>query len=60
MCLFRLEQDRDSSRVPPSHENPASSGSGGEWQVSLPEPDAFAREEILRMVQYLFLGGHQR
>ena len=54
--LFRLEQDRELFRVPPVMKNPPGSGSGGNGKVSLPEPDAFAREEILRMVQYLFLG----
>jgi hypothetical protein len=54
--LFRLEQDRELFRVPPVKKNPPGNGSGGNGKVSLPDPDGFAREEILRMVQYLFLG----
>jgi Mrp family chromosome partitioning ATPase len=53
--LFRLEQDRELFRVPPVVKNLPSNSSGGSGKVSLPHPDAFAREEILRMVQYLFL-----
>jgi Mrp family chromosome partitioning ATPase len=54
--LFRLEQDRELFRVPPVMKNPPGNGSGGNGKISLPDPDGFAREEILRMVQYLFLG----
>ncbi|MGA9554938.1 MAG: hypothetical protein WBR30_22015 [Candidatus Sulfotelmatobacter sp.] len=54
--LFRLEQDRELFRVPPVVRNSPSNGSGGNGKVSLPDPDGFAREEILRMVQFLFLG----
>ena len=53
--LFRLEQDRELFRVPPVVKNPPGNRSGGNGKVPLPDPDAFAREEILRMVQYLFL-----
>lgn len=53
--LARLEQDRELFRVPPLMKNLPGSGSGGNGKVSLPDPDAFAREEILRMMQYLFL-----
>ena len=54
--LFRLEQDRELFRVPPVMKNPPGNGSGGNGKVSLPDPDGFAREEILRLVQSLFLG----
>jgi len=53
--LLRLEQDRELFRVPPVTKNLPDHGSGGNGKLSLPDPDAFAREEILRMVQYLFL-----
>jgi Mrp family chromosome partitioning ATPase len=53
--LERLQQDRELFRVPPLMKNLPDNGSGGNGKVSLPDPDAFAREEILRMVQYLFL-----
>ena len=54
--LFRLEQDRELFRVPPVVKNLPGNRSGGNGKVPLPDPDGFAREEILRMVQYLFLG----
>ena len=53
--LFRLQQDRELFSVPPVMKNLPTNASGGNGKISLPDPDAFAREEILRMVQYLFL-----
>jgi Mrp family chromosome partitioning ATPase len=53
--LERLQQDRELFRVPPVVRNRPAKGSGGNGKVSPPDLDAFAREEILRMVQYLFL-----
>ncbi|MGB0107589.1 MAG: hypothetical protein WBP52_03735 [Terriglobales bacterium] len=53
--LFRLQQDRELFQVPPVMKNLSGNGSGENGKGSLPDPDAFAREEILRMVQYLFL-----
>lgn len=53
--LERLQQDRELFRVPPVMKNLPGKGSGGNGKVSPPDLDAFAREEILRMVQYLFL-----
>jgi Mrp family chromosome partitioning ATPase len=53
--LFRLEQDRELFRVPSVVKNAPANSSGGIGKVLLPHPDALAREEILRMVQYLFL-----
>ena len=53
--LFRLQQDRELFQVPPVIKNLSGNGSGENGKGSLPDPDAFAREEILRMVQYLFL-----
>jgi Mrp family chromosome partitioning ATPase len=52
--LCRLEQDRDLFCASPITNGSSSNGRESNGEASLPDADAFARKEILRMVQYLF------
>jgi Mrp family chromosome partitioning ATPase len=53
--LFRLQQDRELFQVPPVMKNLPGDGRRTNGNVSLPDLDGFARDEILRLVQCLFL-----
>jgi Mrp family chromosome partitioning ATPase len=52
--LERLQQDQELFRVPPVTKT-SRNGRRGDGKVSLPDPDGFTREEILRLVHCLFL-----
>jgi len=53
--LERVQQDKELFRVPPVIKTISGNGRLANGNVSLPDPDGFAREEILRLVQCLFL-----
>jgi protein-tyrosine kinase len=55
--LERVQQDKELFHVPPVIKTMSGNGrpTRGNGTVSLPDPDGFAREEILRLVQGLFL-----
>jgi hypothetical protein len=53
--LERAQQDRELFRVPPVSKAIPGGGKPANGNVSPPDLDAFAREEILRLVQRLFL-----
>jgi Mrp family chromosome partitioning ATPase len=53
--LERLRQDNELLRVPPVIKTMSGNGRSVNGSGSLPDPDGFAREEILRLVQGLFL-----
>lgn len=55
--LEQVQQDKELFRVPPVTKTRSGNGrpTNGNGIVSLPDPDGFAREEILRLVQGLFL-----
>lgn len=61
--LERLRQDRELFRVPPTTKRDPDSGGSIDHKSSFPDPNTFAREEVLRLVQALFLAtngnGHQ-
>jgi hypothetical protein len=55
--LEQVQQDKELFRVPPVTKTRSGNGrpTNGNGTASLPDPDGFAREEILRLVQGLFL-----
>jgi len=53
--LERLQRDKELFRVPSIVRAVPGNGDPDRVKVSLPDPDSFVREEILRLVQYLFL-----
>jgi Mrp family chromosome partitioning ATPase len=53
--LVRLQQDQELLRVPPVIQTASSNGRPPHGNISPSDPDGFAREEILRLVQCLFL-----
>jgi Mrp family chromosome partitioning ATPase len=53
--LERAQQDQELFRVPPVTRAAPSSGRPVHGKASLPDPDAFTREEVLRLVRCLFL-----
>ena len=53
--LERLQQDKELLRVPPVIKTMAGNSRPANDRISLLDPDRFAREEILRLVQCLFL-----
>ena len=53
--LERMQQDRDLFRVPPITKATPTRVSASDRRASRPDPASFAREEILRLVQRLFL-----
>lgn len=60
--LRRVQQDQELFSVPPVSKAIPSSGKPANGKASFPDIDAFAREEILRLVQRLFLAtnnGHE-
>lgn len=60
--LRRVQQDQEIFRVPPVSRAIPASGKPANGKVPFPDLDAFAREEILRLVQRLFLAsnnGHE-
>ena len=60
--LRRVQQDQELFRVPPISKTIPGSGKPANGEVPFPDLDAFAREEILRLVQRLFLAtnnGHE-
>jgi Mrp family chromosome partitioning ATPase len=61
--LERAQQDQELFRVPPVTRAVPGSGQPANSKTSLPDPDAFTREEVLRLVRSLFLAndgnGHE-
>jgi Mrp family chromosome partitioning ATPase len=53
--LERVQQHQELLRVPPVTKTTSGNGRPPHGNVSLSDPDGFAREEILRLVQFLFL-----
>jgi Mrp family chromosome partitioning ATPase len=53
--LSRVQQDQELFRVPPVSRTIPSRGEPADGKISSPDLDAFAREEILKLVQRLFL-----
>ncbi len=53
--LERIQQDRDLFRVPPITKAGPTEVSAPDRRSALPDRASFAREEILRLVQHLFL-----
>jgi hypothetical protein len=53
--LERLQQDQALFRVPPVTKTTSRNGRPANGKGSLPDPDGFTREEILRLVHCLFL-----
>jgi protein-tyrosine kinase len=53
--LERAQQDQELFRVPPVTRAVPGSGRPTNSTASLPDPDAFTREEVLRLVRCLFL-----
>jgi Mrp family chromosome partitioning ATPase len=53
--LERAQQDQELFRVPPITRAVPGSGQPAHSKASLPDPDAFTREEVLRLVRCLFL-----
>jgi len=56
--LERLQQDRELFTIPPLTRENSTSGSRTNGTTSLLDPDTFAREEVLRLVQSLFLASN--
>jgi len=60
--LRRVQEDQELFRVPPISKTIPGSGKSANGEVPFPDLDTFAREEILRLVQRLFLAtnnGHE-
>src|ERR1700722_5021704 len=53
--LERAQQDQELFRVPRVTRAAPGSGRPAHNKASLPDPDAFTREEVLRLVRFLFL-----
>jgi Mrp family chromosome partitioning ATPase len=56
--LERAQQDQELFRVPPVTRTVPGNGQPANSKASLPDPDAFTREEVLRLVRSLFLASN--